>query len=472
MPVVRRVLAVVLACTLLAACRVDADVDVAVADDGSGTVAVVAAFDADAVARVPDLEGALRTDDLTAAGWTVAAPETGDNGSVVVQAQKPFAAPEQLPAVLSEVSPAFTNVQLQRDRSFGEVTWTFDADVDFSGSAEQFGDDQLATLLGGRPLGRDIATLEQEIGTSIADATGLTLQVTLPGGATQEWGFRLGDPATAVHLDSTIERSGARVWAAVALGSAALLVLLLAVLTLRWGRRRRRGPQGPGVMDVDVASEDDLADGQRRLQLLVCAAHGVLWESHAASEEWLLSLVAMQGGTPDRDGVRALRREVELGRLTTAELWRALGLPADPRELDAAYAARFTLDPRVVELVTTLARRGVGVGCVTNDAAEWSALLRERFGLGRFIRPWIVSAEVGATVPAAAPFEEVARRAGIPLANCLYLDHRIENLDAARRLGLTTVLLGTDSAAALAAGHGHIGDLGDLLARRAERASG
>src|SRR4051812_37756509 len=145
MPVVRRVLAVLLACTLLAACHVDAGVDVAVADDGSGTVAVDVTFDADAVARTPDLATALRTDDLTAAGWTVTAPQTQDDGSVVVRAQKPFAAPEQLPAVLAEVSSAFRDVQLARSRSFGEVKWTFDATVDFSGGAEQFGDDQLAT---------------------------------------------------------------------------------------------------------------------------------------------------------------------------------------------------------------------------------------------------------------------------------------------------------------------------------------
>ena len=99
-------------------------------------------------------------------------------------------------------------------------------------------------------------------------------------------------------------------------------------------------------------------------------------------------------------------------------------------------------------------------------------MLRERFGLSRFIRPWIVSAEIGATVPGAAPLEEVAWRAGIPLANCLYLDDQIEHLDAARRLGMATALLGADGAAARAAGHGHLRDFGELLARRVDRGSG
>ena len=157
-----------------------------------------------------------------------------------------------------------------------------------------------------------------------------------------------------------------------------------------------------------------------------------------------------------------------LGRISSAEFSHASGVPGDAAELDAAYAARFTLDPRVVDFVTTLARRGVGVACVTNDATEWSALLRTRFGLDRFIRPWVVSAEVGATKPAPAPFEEVAARAGIPLANCLYLDVSIENLDVARRLGMATVLLGPPDARRGLRGTARPATCRELLARRTE----
>ena len=65
-----------------------------------------------------------------------------------------------------------------------------------------------------------------------------------------------------------------------------------------------------------------------------------------------------------------------------------------------------------------------------------------------------------------ATIKDVAARAGILLANCLYLDVRTDNLDTARRLGMATVLLGPADPAARAAGHGHAADLRDLLARR------
>ena len=70
--------------------------------------------------------------------------------------------------------------------------------------------------------------------------------------------------------------------------------------------------------------------------------------------------------------------------------------------------------------------------------------------------------------PASAPFEEVAERAGITVANCLYVDDSIENLDTAKRLGMATVLIGPSSAEARARGHQHATDLRGLLTRRRE----
>jgi HAD superfamily hydrolase (TIGR01509 family) len=473
MPVVRRAFALLFACALLSACRVDATVDVDVAEDGSGTVAVTVTFDADAAARVPDLDGALRVEDLEAAGWVIDGPEEQSDGSVVVAATKPFASPEQLPVVLSEISSAFTDVQLTRSRSFGEVRWAFDGQVDFTHGAEQFGDEQLATLLGGRALGRDVATIEQETGTSVADATGLVLGVSLPGDAANEWAFRLDQVgATDVHLEGTIERSSAKLWAIVAAAAGVVLVVILLIGILRFGRnrggrRRRREPLTPHVptMDVDVPVAAD-ASASRRLQLVVTAAHGVLWEDHARAEEWLASLASMQGAEPGIERVRALRREAMLGRLSTADFWRALGVAGDPAELDAAYAARFTLSPDVIDFVRLLARRGIGVACISGDTVEWSNLLRTRFGLERFVRPWVVSAEIGAMAPAPAPFEEVADRAAITMANCLYVDDTVENLDTAKQLGMATVLIGASSALARAHGHQHATDLRGLLTRR------
>jgi FMN phosphatase YigB (HAD superfamily) len=491
-PVVRRLLALVLACTLLAACRVDADVAVHVDDDGSGTVQVAVTFDADAAAQVPDLAGALRIDDLQATGWTVTGPDTQPDGHVVVRAEKPFASADQLPVVLAEVSDVFRDTHLERDRSFGKLTWTFDGRVDVTGGAERFGDEQLAALLGGRPLGRDVATIEQHAGAPVADTTGLGLTVALPGGTTEHWDVRLDQSAPLpVHAEGSVERGAARLWAAIAVVAAGLAVLLVVVALLRRGRRRptsrrtaRRDPAPAPVPAAGGAAPPAAAAPSpgwssagaprepRRLELVVTAAHGVLWESQVHAEEWLRGVVALQGGDVDAARVQALLREAMVGRIASAELWRALGVRGDAAELDAAYAARFTLGADVVDFVSALRRRGVAVAGVANDVAEWSTLVRGRFGLGDVIDPFVVSAEVGALVPSPSLFEEVAARAGVPLANCLYIDVDVTTLDVARDLGLSTVLLGGGASAGAGepADHAVAADLRELLLRPSARA--
>ena len=78
--------------------------------------------------------------------------------------------------------------------------------------------------------------------------------------------------------------------------------------------------------------------------------------------------------------------------------------------------------PAVADLVTALARRGVGVACISDDLGEWSVLLRRRFGLERFIRPWILSSAVGVRSPSPALLEAVSQETGIAPANCLLVD--------------------------------------------------
>lgn len=495
--IVRRIAALFVLCVLLVSCRVDATVDVEVAEDGSGVVRVAVALDADAATRVPDVRAALPTDDLSAAGWTVSPTDTAADGTVTVRAEKPLAAPEHLPVVLSEVSSAFRRFELERGRSFGKVTWKLTGEVDLTGGAEAFGDDQLAALLGGRPIGRDVASLEQEIGTSLADATSLGLRVALPGGTTEQWTFRLDQPAAApVAAESTVTRSSVLLWSLVAIAAAGLFVLLLLVWVLRARRRRRvrrrrrtratrradrragGAASGDSVFgDTTEGDRSRTGDGARsgtgagrssgrRLELVIAATHGVMWEPHSIAERWIVGLLEMQGVRAPVEDVRAITREARLGRIGTADVWRALGAEGDPDELDAAFVSRFTLDPQVVELVTIMGRRGIGVAAVSDDAAEWSSLLRRRFGLESFVDPWVVSAEVGALTPSPAMLEEVVRRAGVPPTNCMVLDADLAGLEAAKRLGMVTVLIGPSSAGAAGRGHRHAADLSELLARR------
>ncbi len=240
-----RFLVVVCCALVLSACRISTEVSVDVRDDGSGTVAVDVRFDADAVARVPDLATGLRTDDLEEAGWEVTVGERSADG-VTYRATKPFAGADDLPVVLAELTGPegfLRNVALTRERSFAEVRWRFTATADLSRGVAGFGDERVSALLGGTPLGRDPVALEQELRQPLADAVSIVLALRLPAeiedsdgrvlGPTASWPLRLGDPPQELRAVSQDTVWAARVWAVVGGAAAFSLVVLLVVRGVR-----------------------------------------------------------------------------------------------------------------------------------------------------------------------------------------------------------------------------------------------
>ena len=234
-----------LAAASTAACEVRTSVDVALAEDGSGTVTVAVALDDEALAQVPDVDddGAsgpadlaalVRTEDLVAAGWTVDDPTSG-GGETVVRVTRPFGTPaeaQQILAGLTGPAGALRDLAVTRSASFGRTELGFSGTIDLSGGLEAFGDEGLAAALDGEPLGEDAAAIEARIGRPLADA--VTVEVTADlGGERQSWAPRLGDAPVDMAADRTVYDVPVLALTAVAVGAALALAVLLLVRRLR-----------------------------------------------------------------------------------------------------------------------------------------------------------------------------------------------------------------------------------------------
>jgi hypothetical protein len=230
------------------ACQVRTNVTVDVADDGSGTVEVAVGLDAEALARVPDVDangtndgadlaGLVRADDLTAAGWTVAPPEA-EGGTMWLRVSRPFGTPEEADVILAELtgpSGPLRDLHVTRSDSFGRTEYTFAGTADLSGGLEAFGDEGLAAALEGEPLGEDAAAIEARVGQPLADTFTVEITSRLAGDETA-WTPRLGDPALAMSAATTRYDVPVVVLSAVAV---AALVALAVVLAARAVRSRR-----------------------------------------------------------------------------------------------------------------------------------------------------------------------------------------------------------------------------------------
>jgi hypothetical protein len=238
-----------LAAFLVGGCQVSTVVTVHVSDDGSGIVEVAAGLDPEALANLPDLDGdgsvdpddmmqAIRTDDLTAAGWDVSGPHS-EGDATVLRAAKPFGTPDEATAVLTELTGPdgpLGDLEVSRDSQFGAERFRFSGTADLSDGLEGFADEGLAETLDGEPLGESQAAIEERFGQPIAEMFSLEIHVILPDGEDHTWSPTVGGPPVGMAAETILYNT-----MVLGLAAAALLCVLglLVVLLVRWRRRTR-----------------------------------------------------------------------------------------------------------------------------------------------------------------------------------------------------------------------------------------
>ena len=242
----RRLLVVVVVCVLLAGCKVDTTLTIDVHDDGSGSVRVRVALDADAVQNAQagggTLEDRVRLGDLEAAGWTVTPWRRAPDGSATVSLRKNFANAGELAGVIAELSGKdgpLQGVTLERNRGFLSTEYKIKGDADLSRLTAGIADDPevVAQLTGQRV---DLAQIDQRLAQQINDAFRLRIRVVLPGGETEvkpEPGKKVSLATSTSQFDTT---RALLLAGAVALGVLGVVLLVRGELRGRRRRRRRR----------------------------------------------------------------------------------------------------------------------------------------------------------------------------------------------------------------------------------------
>lgn len=238
----------------LAACEATADVNVDVAEDGSGTVEVVVELDREALGRIGGL-GAIETSDLAAAGWDVADPEKIEDGSVKLRVEKDFGRPSDLQPTLDEISGPNGPLQdLQVDvlDKFGGTKYVLGGRLVTEVNLAQFSDQGVADALDGLALGRS----DEDLATAFKDHPGslkLNLSVGLPGqltdsngarskgasaGSRVSWSADLTADGAENALNATSEKKSGQAPQLVKIGGALVLLAAVVFLVGIWVSRR------------------------------------------------------------------------------------------------------------------------------------------------------------------------------------------------------------------------------------------
>ena len=501
------------AVAFLAACQAEVLVTVEVEDEpGAGLVTVEVWLDREVIDRLEGIEQ-LRIEDLRDAGWDLDEPVIGEDSSVSLSGQKPFATPSELGEVLDEISGSdgpYSRLGLRVDRSFARTDMVFEGVLDGTVGLETFSDTEVAAALDGRPFGVDLTEVEGELGAPVGSGIALGLEVALlgevesnvAGDGSVRWETTL-DATDPVPVLATSEQTRVEsvVMAVAAAGFAALFVLVLVIWVLVLARRRRRrrraarqaastprpiagarepAPREPVPHDPDdtpvpgegpapapVAAGESV-DGQEDavgpppLRLVVVGGPGAAFGVRDPVDD-LVAFARAHGSMLEYPRIAEHYAQAELGRISTSELWVAIGAEGDPSALDEALLGQYQLAPGLREFVVRARDRGYQVAYLGDGPAAWVGHLRRSFVLGDLIDPWIVSGTVGVRTPEPAMFEALRRASGVDPASCLLIDERLRVLEAAHAMGYGTAWFSPTGRATEAPGHSIIRGFADLL---------
>jgi len=464
----RVVRAVVISALMLvvAACQVDVTVDLDVAADGGGMVAVQAAFDADANSSLGGIADQLRTGDAGRAGWDISTIDA-DDGDVVVTATKTVPDRDQWQAALDEiVGPGvFNNVAVTTDDSFAKARQTLELELDTSQGWDLFSDNGVAAALGGEQFGAPVESLTN--GRTIDDIVAVQITITLvsdPDGsaapATGRFVHRFdSEESLQIRLGSTAEDSTAMLlrWVALALFSLFVLATVLAITGVVLQRRSDRlrpaptpaslasrvpGAAAAGTDASASTAADPRAKGGDSVRLVVVEPLSVLYKQSRPFDAYVLPFVREHRGVARADTILDGYRSVVSGATDTEAFWQLCDIDVDPATLDDAFVALRRLRSGAAAFLNEMQERRVPVAATTNDASAWSHAMRDRDRL-RSVWPWLVSAEVRTTTSNVAMFEVLRRESGVAHRHCLYVDTNLDSLDAAKELGMKTALFDT-----------------------------
>ncbi|MBA3286454.1 MAG: hypothetical protein H0U21_00315 [Acidimicrobiia bacterium] len=241
---------VALVLVALTGCRLDVEVDLAIAPDGTGELTITATADADIVRQAPGLAQDLRFEDAEAAGWIVEGPAATEDGGLMVTIGHPVTSAVDATSLLDSLGPPFNDMMLERRTVEDETRVSLAGELTLSGF-EAFADSDLLAAAGGAPFADQFDTA----GVTPEESIDITFRAALPGAVEQTSGRRAAGglvwdvplDGTSVELTTeTVQRPAEGGWwarplaviASVALVAWLALATALAISVLRTRRAR------------------------------------------------------------------------------------------------------------------------------------------------------------------------------------------------------------------------------------------
>lgn len=149
------------------------------------------------------------------------------------------------------------------------------------------------------------------------------------------------------------------------------------------------------------------------------------------------ALMPLLPKTIEKSSVRSYYNDYTVGHIDEATFWQGIN-QANNHQLRHDFLAQFELDPDMKKVINHL-QYDYRCAILSNLAADWADVLDQKFNFSEQFSPMIISGKVKAQKPEFAIYQHLIQQSGIKAENIVFIDDRLENLQSAHQLGMSTI---------------------------------
>lgn len=131
--------------------------------------------------------------------------------------------------------------------------------------------------------------------------------------------------------------------------------------------------------------------------------------------------------------------KADVGELTSLEVWKTIGFQGDLEKIEKEYLDTIELNDGFLDFITSV-RKQYKLAIISNDSSQWSKYIRKKFDIDKFFDVISISGDLKIQKPDERIFLLTMKQLGCNAEDCLYIDDREGNLEAASKVGMNTVL--------------------------------
>jgi putative hydrolase of the HAD superfamily len=131
--------------------------------------------------------------------------------------------------------------------------------------------------------------------------------------------------------------------------------------------------------------------------------------------------------------------KADVGELTSLDVWEKLGFKGDIEKIEKEYLDTMEINDGFFNFISSVGKH-YKTAIISNDSSRWSKFLREKFDINKYFDVISISGDLKIQKPDERIFKLTIDQLGCRAEDCLYVDDREDNLEAARKVGMNVVL--------------------------------